>query len=50
MGKIEPHVSGFKINDCYFSGAEIANSYKHVFDEMEEFKGRDRTFASDWLT
>ena len=19
-------------------------------DEMEEFKGRDRTFASDWLT
>ena len=27
-----------------FSGAEVANSYKHMF------KGRDIAFVSDWLT
>ena len=29
VGKIEPEVSGFKWFS--FSGAEVANSYKHVF-------------------
>ena len=28
-GEIEPEVSGFKW--LFFSGAEVANSYKHVF-------------------
>ena len=32
----------------FFSGAEVANSFKHVLDEMEEFKGRGN--MSDWLT
>ena len=35
MGKIEPEVSGFK---SLFLGAEVANSYKHVF-------GRDVAFV-----
>ena len=33
-----------------FSGVEVADSYKHVLDEMEEFKGKDIEFVSDWLT
>ena len=33
----------------FFSGAEVANSYKHV-DEMEGLEGRDIAFVSEWLT
>ena len=29
VGKIEPAVSGFNL--FFFSGAEVANSYEHVF-------------------
>ena len=36
-GKIEPEVSGFK---CFFSCAEVTNSYKHVF-------GRDRSLNEE---
>ena len=28
LGKIEPEVQNFK---CFSSGAEVANTYKHVF-------------------
>ena len=52
MGKIEPEVSGFK--SLFFweggggGGAEVANSYKHVFgrdgrvlkEEMQHYKKR----------
>ena len=31
----------------FFSGVEVANT---CLDEMEEFKGRDVAFVSDWLT
>ena len=43
VGKIEPEVSGFK--SLLFSGggggAEVANSYKHVFGRDGRVKGRD---------
>ena len=31
VGKIEPEVSGFNFFSFFFSGAEVANSYKLVF-------------------
>ena len=34
VGKTEPKVSGFK-SLLYLSGAEVANSYKHVFGREE---------------
>ena len=37
-------------NDSFFfSGAEVANSYKHVFRQDGRVKGSDITFVSDWL-
>ena len=30
-----------QVSKDFFSGAEVANSFKHVLDEMEESKGRD---------
>ena len=38
-----------QVSNTFFSGAEVANIYK-TLDEMEELKGRDVAFVSDWLT
>ena len=36
---------------AFFLGAVVANRYINTcLDEMEEFKGRDIAFMSDWLT
>ena len=47
MGKIEPEVSGFNF---LFSVAEVATAMNTCLDEIEETKGRDIAFVSDWLT
>ena len=39
-----------QVSNHFFSGTEVANSFKTLVDEIEEFKGRDIAFASDWLT
>ena len=33
----------------FFSGTAVANSFKHVLEGMEEFKGTHVAFVSDWL-
>ena len=30
-----------KVSNDFFSGAEVTNSYKYVFGQVEEFEGRD---------
>ena len=34
----------------YFRAPKSLTALNTCFDEMEEFKGRDRAFVSDWLT
>ena len=49
MWKIEPEVSGFK--SLFLGGApKSLTAINTCLDEMEEFKGRDIAFVSDWLT
>ena len=54
MGKIEPEVSGFK--SLLFGGGGGGGAPKSptaintCLDVVEEFKGRDIAFVSDWLT
>ena len=46
VGKIEPEVS-----NGFFGGApKSLTAINTCLDEMEEFKGRDIAFVSDWLT
>ena len=51
VGKIEPEVLGFK---CFFfiiiRAPKSLTALNTCLDEMEEFKGRDMAFVSDWLT
>ena len=48
VGKIEPEVLGFK---CFFFRApKSLTALNTCWEEMEEFKGRDMAFVSDWLT
>ena len=58
MGKIEPEVSGFKSLGFFFWGGggggagappKSLTAIYTCLDEMEEFKGRDIAFVSDWL-
>ena len=37
-------------SDFLFRALKSLITVKTCLDEMEEFKGRDRTFVSDWLT
>ena len=48
MGKIEPEVSGFK--SLFFWAPKSLTAINTCLDEMEELKGRDIAFVSDWLT
>ena len=48
MGKIEPEVSGFK--SLFWGASKSLTAINTCLDEMEEFKGRDIAFLSDWLT
>ena len=48
MGKIEPEVSGFK--RIFFRAPKSLTVINTCLGEMEEFKGRDIAFVSDWLT
>ena len=48
VGKIEPEVSGFKW--FFFWAPKSLTAINTCLDEMEEFKGRDIAFVSDWLT
>ena len=45
MRKIEPVP-----NDFFFRALKSPTSINTCLDEMEEFKGRDIAFVSDWLT
>ena len=49
MGKIEPEVSGFK-SLFFFWAPKSLTAINTCLDEMEEFKGTDIAFLSDWLT
>ena len=48
MGKIEPEVSGFKW--IFFRAPKSLTVINTCLGEMEEFKGREIAFVSDWLT
>ena len=48
VGKIEPEVLGF--NFFFFRAPKSLTALNTCLDEMEEFKGRDMAFLSDWLT
>ena len=48
MGKIEPEVSDFK--SLFWGAPKSLTTINMCLDEMEEFKGRDIAFVSDWLT
>ena len=37
-------------SDCFFPAPKSLTAINTCLDEMEEFKGRDRSFVSDWLT
>ena len=49
VGKIEPEVLGFK---CFFffRAPKSLTALNTCLEEMEEFKGIDMAFVSDWLT
>ena len=55
-GKIEPELSGFKSLFCGGGGGGRGGAPKSLtaiytcLDEMEEFKGIDIAFVSDWPT
>ena len=48
VGKIEPECQAS--SDFLFRAPMSLIAINTCLDEMEEFKGRDRTFVSDWLT
>ena len=48
VGKIEQEVLGFSA--FFFRAPKSLIATTTCLDEMEEFKGGDRTFVSDWLT
>ena len=50
MEKIEPEVSGLRRFFVFFRAPKSLTAINTCLDEMEEFKGRDIAFVSDWLT
>ena len=49
VGKIEPEKCQAS-SDFLFRAPKSLIAITTSLDEMEEFKGRDRTFVSDWFT
>ena len=37
-------------NDFFFRAPKSLTALKHMFDDIEELKGRDVALVSDWLT